>query len=251
MGVLSPRMTDPPGMPARQFEPTRWSLVLRARAGDDAQRRQALEDLCRAYWYPLYAFLRRTGRGVEDAQDLTQDFFARLLQGNLLASADPGKGKFRTLLLAALKHLDLDAWKSARTEKRGGRMEFIFLDHESAEQRWLADASFVGTPEAAFDRAWAMEVMDRAGRRLRADYEGKSALLEALLPRLTGGGTEPLAEVGVRLGMSEAAVKMALSRLRRHFGDTLRAEILETVGSHADIQDELRYLLTAFSQEPR
>ena len=232
-----------------KFEPTRWSLVLRARAVDDSVRREALGSLCRAYWYPLYAFLRRSGREVEDAQDLTQDFFARLMDGSLLSAADPAKGKFRTLLLTSLQHLDADAWRAMRRQKRGGEMQFIPLDTAMAEERWLADASFSTStsPEVAFDRAWAMQVMERAGLRLRAEFRGRPELLEALLPRLTGGGADHLAEIGQRLEMTEAAVKMALSRLRRSYGDILRGEIMETVGSHSDIQEELRYLLSTFS----
>ena len=233
-----------------KFEPTRWSLVLRARAEDSARRRVAIEELCRAYWYPLYAFLRRSGRGVEDAQDLAQDFFARLLDGRLLESADPARGKFRTLLLAALKHLDADAYKAAHAEKRGGRLEFLPLDAALAEERWHADASTELSPERAFDRAWANTVMDRASQQLREEFAAtdKSAQFAELFPRLNGGGSDDgLAAVAQRLGTTEAAVKMALSRMRRRFADALRAEIAQTVGSRGDVQEELRYLLTAFS----
>ncbi len=247
-------MTDnktAPGAPAL-FEPTRWSLVLRALAEDTSRRKVALGELCGAYWYPLYAFLRRSGRGVEDAQDLTQDFFARLMDGSLLATADPAKGKFRTLLLAALQNLDANAWKAARTQKRGGGAEVVPLDKAMAEDRWLADASLEGLPEAAFDRAWANTVMDRASRQLHAEFVAgnKAELFAELFPRLNGGGgggaAGGLAAVGERLGMTEAAVKMALSRMRQRFGDSLRAEIAQTVGSRGDVQDELRYLLTVF-----
>jgi RNA polymerase sigma-70 factor (ECF subfamily) len=230
------------------FEPTRWSLVIRARGEDESARQVALETLCKAYWYPLYAFLRRSGREVEDAQDLTQDFFARLMDGSLLTAADPAKGKFRTLLLTSLQHLDADAWRAMRRQKRGGEVQLIPLDTVMAEERWLEDASYATSPEMAFDRVWAMQVMQRAGLRIRAEYRGTAELFEALLPRLTGGEVDRMAEVGLHLGMTEAAVKMALSRLRRSYGDILRAEILETVGSHADIQQELRYLLATFSQ---
>ncbi len=236
-------------VPGKQFEPTRWSLVLRARAEDSAHRRVALEELCRAYWYPLYAFLRRSGRGVEDAQDLAQDFFARLLDGTLLAAADPARGRFRTLLLAALKNLNADAYKAARTQKRGTGLQPVPLDHALAEEWWQADAGRNASPESSFDRAWAVAVMERAGRRLRAEHEGtdKAALFAELAPRLTGGGEDGLAAVGERLGLSEAAVKMALSRLRRRYADTLRAEVAETVGSRSEVQEELRYLLGVFS----
>lgn len=130
-------------MPSRlaRFEATRWSLILRARAEDTLQRTVALEELCGVYWYPLYAFLRRSGRGVEDAQDLTQDFFARLVDGALLAGADPSKGKFRTLLLVALRNMDANAWQAARARKRGGGARVISMESPLAEERWLVDAS--------------------------------------------------------------------------------------------------------------
>ncbi len=243
------KSADPGHAPAA-FEPTRWSLVLRSREEDSVVRRRALGELCAAYWYPLYAFLRRSGRSVEDAQDLTQDFFARLLDGSLLASADQAKGKFRTLLLAALKHMDANAWKAARTQKRGGGAEVVPLDHALAENRWQEDASQGGLPEVAFDRAWANTVMDRASRQLHAEFVAgnKAELFAELFPRLNGGGGAAggLAAVGERLGMTEAAVKMALSRMRQRYADALRAEIAQTVGSRGDVQDELRYLLTVF-----
>ena len=230
------------------FEPTRWSLVLRSREEDSVVRRKALGDLCAAYWYPLYAFLRRSGRGVEDAQDLAQDFFARLMDGTLLSGANPEKGKFRTLLLAALKNMDANAWNAARAQKRGGGAEVVPLDVVLAEDRWQAEPAGVAA-DAAFDRAWANTVMDRAGAQLQAEYVtgGKAALFSELFPRLNGGGAaDGLAAVADRLGMSEAAVKMALSRMRPRYADALRAEIAHTVGSHGDVQEELRYLLTVF-----
>jgi RNA polymerase sigma factor (sigma-70 family) len=232
-----------------RFEATRWSLILRARDEDTIQRKQALEELCQSYWYPLYAFLRRNGRGVEDAQDLTQDFFARLLNGALLSGANPSKGRFRTLLLSALRNMDVNAWKAASAQKRGGGAQLLSLDNELTEERWQADATLGGNPEVAFDRAWANTVMDRASSNLHAEFvsAGKGELFAELFPRLNGSGAEDgLAEAGARLGMTEAAVKMAFSRMRRKFADAMRAEIAHTVGSQDDIQDELRYLLGIF-----
>lgn len=231
-----------------QFEITRWSLILRSRCEDDAVRRKALEELCAAYWYPTYAFLRCRGSRVEDAQDLTQEFFVRLLDGRLLTSADPARGRFRTLLLAALKNMDANAWQAQQCQKRGGGVATIPLDISMAEDRWQS-ALCGGNPEAEFDRAWANTVLDRAGAQLQAEYvaSGRSALFAELFPRLNGGSApDTLAEVAVRLGMTEAAVKMALSRMRPRYADALRAEIAQTTGSHGDVQDELRYLLSAF-----
>ncbi len=236
-----------PAVPA-PFEATRWSLVLRAHAGDDVERRRALGELCRAYWYPLYAFLRRSGRGVEDAQDLTQDFFARLIDGRLLATADPARGKFRTLLLASLKNLDADAWSAANTQKRGGG-RVVPLDDLLAEERWQVDASLSAAPERAFDLAWADTVMDSASTKLQAEFVagGKAELFSELFPRLNGGSAgDTLAAVGGRLGMTEAAVKMALSRMRQRFADALRWEISQTVGSRSEVEEEISYLLTIF-----
>jgi DNA-directed RNA polymerase specialized sigma24 family protein len=230
------------------FEATRWSLVLRSQEENSQVRHRALEELCHAYWYPLYAFLRQSGREVEDAQDLTQDFFARLADGTLLAGADPARGKFRTLMLAGLKHLDANAWVAARAQKRGGKAAVVPLDVAMAEERWQAQPSG-GPAEAAFDRAWANTVIERAGAQLLAVYSasGKQALFSELFPRLNGGSApDGLAAVAERLGMSEAAVKMALSRMRPRYVDALRAEIAETVGTHGDVQEELRYLLTVF-----
>jgi DNA-directed RNA polymerase specialized sigma24 family protein len=230
------------------FEPTRWSLVLRARAGDDAERRAALEALCRAYWYPLYAYLRRSGRGVADAEDLAQEFFVRLLDGRLLGVADPVRGKFRTLLLSALQQVDADAWRSANAQKRGGGVVVVAIDSELAEERFLADKSEGGSPELAFDRAWAAAVMERAWARLRESYGEKEALFAELASRLSGAvvaGT--LAEAGARLGMREDAMKQALSRMRQRLGEALKAEVAETVGSPDAVQQEMRHLLALFS----
>ncbi len=233
--------------PRGPFEPTRWSLVLRARAEDTAQRHTALGELYAGYWSPLYAFLRRSGRSPDDARDLAQEFFVRLLDGTLLAAADPAKGRFRTLLLAGLRHLDANALRATHTAKRGGGLEHLPLDLAPAEERWLAEASRNDSPEQAFDRAWANVVIDRASICLRDSYQaaGKGPLFDELFPRLLGGRAEGgLAAAGERLGLSEGSVKMALSRLRHRFGEALQAEIAHTVGSRADVQEELRYLLT-------
>lgn len=233
--------------PRGPFEPTRWSLVLRARAEDSGQRQSALSDLYVAYWPPLYAFLRRSGRTVEDARDLAQEFFVRLLDGNLLSAADPAKGKFRTFLLAGLRHLDANAYRAARAAKRGGGTEHLQLDVAPVEERLQAETSQHESPARAFDRAWANVVIDRASLRIREDYRaaGKGQLFEELFPRLLGtAAAGGLAAAGERLSLSEGGVKMALSRLRHRFGEALQAEIAHTVGSRAEVREELRYLLS-------
>jgi RNA polymerase sigma-70 factor (ECF subfamily) len=244
--MIPPRHTQDRGLP--EFEPTRWSVVLRTREEKTEARRRALGELCSAYWYPLYAFLRRSGHSAEDAEDLTQEFFLKLQDGSLLSSADPAKGRFRTLLLAAVKNLEINTWRASTRQKRGGGVKIVPLDAAMAEERWQAEPSG-GLSEALFDRAWANTVMDRAGARLQAEYvtAGKAALFSELFPRLNGGtAVDGLATVGERLGMTEASVKMVLSRMRPRYADALRAEISETVGSFGDVEDELRYLLKVF-----
>jgi RNA polymerase sigma-70 factor (ECF subfamily) len=231
-----------------KFEATRWSVVLRSREERSEVRRRALGELCSAYWYPLYAFLRRSGHAIEDSQDLTQEFFGKLHDGTLLSSADPAKGKFRTLLLAGLRNLQINAWRAANRQKRGGGVEVVSLDTAMAEDRLQGEPTSC-SPEVAFDRAWANTVMDRAGGRLQAEYvaAGKAEWFAELFPRINGGSAvDGLAAVAIRLATSEAAVKMALSRMRSRYAGALRMEIADTVGSHGDIEEELRYLLTAF-----
>ncbi len=234
---------------AAQFEPTRWSVVLRARAEESAVRRRALEELGRAYWPPLYAFLRRSGRGTEDAEDIVQELFVRLMDGTLLANAHPARGKLRTLLLAALRQVDADAWRRAGAQKRGGGKELVRLDTRAAEAWVVADSAPDASPEEMFDRTWATAVMDRAWARVRLDYgtPERAALFAELAPRLSGETNGTLAAAGQRLGLGEDAAKKALSRLRRRLAEALRAEVAETVGSRGEVQDELRHLLSLFS----
>ena len=197
---------------------------MRARGSDDAERHLALEALCRAYWYPLYAYLRRSGRLQQDAEDLAQEFFVRLLDGRLLGSADPARGKFRTLLLTALHGQDVNAWKSAGAAKRGGGAGNI-LALEGAEEKWLADGSKEGEPDAAFDRAWAATVVDRASMTLKQEFDaaGKGAVFDELFPRVSGGAKEEgFRAIGERLGMTEGNTKMAFHRMRQRFVDALR-----------------------------
>lgn len=233
-----------------RFEPTRWSLVLRSQDEESSGvRMRAMEDLCRAYWYPLYAFLRSSGNAVHDAQDLAQGFFLSLSDGKLLSVAAPEKGRFRTLLLLGLKRYAANEAVKERAWKRGGRVEFLQLDEALAEERWQAHADVLAEPEAAFDRAWAVTIMDAALSRLREEYQASDrlALFDALVPRLTGkAADERLGDIANPLGMTEAAVKMALSRMRRVFGHALRAAVADTVKDEAEIQEELRYLLLQF-----
>ena len=206
--------------------------------------------LFKNYWHPLYTFVRGTGRTKEAAEDLVQEFFTRLLDGRLLTSVKPERGRFRTMMLASLRNLDRDFHSSQQAQKRGSGVEHVSLDFQDAEAAWLRVADDALTPEAAFDRAWAQSLVELAGRRLQAEFEaaGKGALFAALFPFATGGeGAEDFSAAAARLDMKGATARMALSRLRRRYTAAIRAEVAETVGSHEDEQDELRYLLDNFS----
>ena len=206
-----------------------------------------MEKLCAIYWYPLYAFVRRRGHSAHDAQDLTQGFFARLLEKKDLASVDRARGRFRSFLLAALEHFLINEWHRARTQKRGGAALLFSFDALDAESR-LRHEPATDSPEQIYDRRWAMTLLDQVMARLRTEMAGagKLAHFEALKFCLTGERTA-YAEVGARLAMSEGAVKVAVHRLRERYRALLRAEIAETVATPEEIEDELRALLAALS----
>ena len=239
-------MNDPPG--PREFATTHWSLVLAAGSGEASQTRsrRALEELCKAYWYPLYAFVRYRGYSSDDAQDVTQSFFARILEKDGLASADPERGRFRSYLLGAVKHFLANEWHRARAQKRGGGVTFLELDALDPEARYALEPARSSDPEAVFDREWAQESIARAMQNLRAESEarGKGELLEALKGSLTGE-EPPRSETAARLGMTDGAVKSAVHRLRQRYRELLRAEIAETVTDPADVDAEMRHLVAA------
>jgi len=219
--------------------------VLEAGRDDSPRAAEALEQLCRTYWYPLYAFVRRRGHGPEDAQDLTQAFFARLIAKRDLAAVDRTRGRFRSFLIAAMQHFLANEWDKARAQKRGGGVRVISLDAVSAEARYAREPADLETPELIFERRWAMALLDKVLVRLRGEYEarGQGDLFEALKGTLGGGGAEGHAATAERLGMTEGAVKVAAHRLRRRYRDLLRGEIAGTVASPDDVDDELRHLL--------
>jgi RNA polymerase sigma-70 factor (ECF subfamily) len=232
------------------FEATRWSVVLAAGRGDSTRAAAALEHLCGTYWYPLYAFVRRQGRSPEDAQDLTQAFFARLIAKRDLAGVDRAKGRFRSFLLAALKHFLANEWDKARALKRGGGVHVTSLDVGDAETRYLREPADPETPERVFERRWALTLLDEVLHGLRAEYQarGQGTLFEELKGTLAGGGgAEGHAAAARRLGMNEGAVKVAAHRLRRRYRDRLRAEIATTVDAPSEIDDELRHLFAVLS----
>ncbi|MBC8872958.1 MAG: sigma-70 family RNA polymerase sigma factor [Planctomycetes bacterium] len=232
----------------QEFATTHWSLVVAAKPGEASQTdaRKALEELCRAYWYPLYAFVRNRGYSSNDAQDLTQSFFARIIETDGFASADPERGRFRSYLLGAMKHFLANEWHRAQAQKRGGGVTFLELDSLDPEARYALEPAQSADPDARFHREWAQESIARALAELRAESEasGKGELFEALKGSLIG--QEPArSETAARLGMTVGAVKVAVHRLRQRFRKLLQAEIAETVSDSSDIDDEMRYLLAA------
>jgi RNA polymerase sigma-70 factor (ECF subfamily) len=235
---------DPPG--PREFSTTHWSLVVAAKADEasEATARRALEELCRTYWYPLYAFVRYRGYSSDDAQDLTQSFFARIIETGGFASADPERGRFRSYLLGAMKHFLANEWHRGQAQKRGGQVQFIEWDALGPEVRYAGSSKESEDPEHLFDREWALETVDGALRALREEMgkSGKGELFEALKGTLTGEDEAPRGEIAARLEMTEGALKVAVHRLRRRYRTLLRAAIAETVSSEAERDEEMRYL---------
>ena len=228
---------------------THWSVVLSAQESDSPHSFQALESLCRAYWYPLYAFVRRQGRGPHDAQDLTQAFFARLLEKNYLKSAAQDKGKFRTFLLTALKRFLADDWDRQHAQKRGGFASVLSIDHELAESRFAAEPGHELQPDVLFDRQWAVALIDGVMAQLQEEYltTGRAKLFESLRRCLVRDESAPLySEIAAELNLTEAAVKMAIYRMRARYREILRAQIANTVSSPGQIEEEIQHLFSTF-----
>jgi RNA polymerase sigma factor (sigma-70 family) len=233
---------------AARFPTTRWSRVALAAdpAGDDA--RQALAELCGAYWYPVYAFVRRKGHDPEAALDLTQAYFARLLQRGTVAAADRDRGRFRSFLMAVCSDFLADRRDHDNARKRGGDRVVVSLDVAQAEGRFAREPAHELTPERIFDRNWAVTLLGRVLDLLRCEYNeaGRAETYEVLSVVLTEGPRAvPYATIAGRLGMSEGAVRVAVHRLRRRYGDLLRAEIAATVKDPAEVDDEIRALFAA------
>jgi len=252
LGYLTPMPpSDPepagsPGLP-RFFVTTHWSVGLAAGRDSSPAATDALGQLCRAYRYPLYAYVRRKGYGVDDAQDLTQEFFARLLARNYLTVADRHRGKFRSFLLGSLEHFLAREWTKAHAQKRGGGKTPLSLDETDAENRYLLEPAHELTAEKIFDRRWATTLLDQAMSRLRAEcmasYKGE--LFGKVESFLSGEkGEACYADVATALKMSEGAIKVAVHRLRQRYSELVRAEIAQTVASPEEADEELRYLFT-------
>jgi RNA polymerase sigma factor (sigma-70 family) len=236
-----------PGTPthAQWFVTTHWSVVLAAQDGGSPEASAALNDLCRAYWPPLYSYIRRRGHDVAEAEDLTQEFFARLLERDYLARLDHRRGKFRSFLLAYLKHFLSEQREKARAQKRGGGIKLLSLDASTGEEGYCAEPADQLTPEQIFERCWVQTLLQRALDRLAGEYvnSGKTALFEALKdfqPRQPGSLS--YAQIAADLGTSEAAIKSAMQRLRQRHRELLREEIAQTVSSANEVEEEIRHM---------
>ncbi len=215
------------------------------------QAAEALEELCRSYWYPLYAYTRRRGSSPEDAQDLTQAFFAHLLRKDFLSRVGPEKGRFRSYLLACLKHFLADEWEKARTAKRGGGAASVALDWERAEGRYQSEAGAEASAETLYERRWALELLDHVLNQLREEAvaSGKEPVFDQLQGSLLGERpAETYAQLGERLGLSETAVKVTVHRLRQRYRELLREQIAHTVARPEEIEEEMRYLFEVVSR---
>jgi RNA polymerase sigma-70 factor (ECF subfamily) len=237
-----------------EFHTTRWSVVLAAGGAPSPARKEALEELCGAYWYPLYAYLRRGGRSSADAADLVQQFFALLLERGDFGQVDQNRGRFRAWLITALRHFVANQDRARRALRRGGGVRLMRFDVEQADSRWCAEPADGRSPEQAFDCDWALGVLARALEQLRAEQDriGRLAHFEALYPALTAEeDAAPQAEVARRLGVSATAVKVALHRLRRRLGELVREQVLATLADPGELEEELGRLLEALAQRGR
>ncbi len=236
-------------MPPSHFATTHWSLVLAARDRAEPGAADALASLCALYWYPLYAYVRRRGHGADEAHDLTQEFFTRLLTKDFLAGVDRGKGKFRSFLLAACNHFLANERDRARAKKRGGGRPVLSLDAADAEGRYRAEPAGGLSPEQLFERRWALALLEQVMTRLRGEFEakGKGRQFERLRGSLVGEKGAGYRRAADELGLSEGAIKVAVHRLRQRYRELLREEIGRTVGGPEEVDEEVRALFAALS----
>ncbi|HAB18090.1 MAG TPA: RNA polymerase subunit sigma-24 [Verrucomicrobiales bacterium] len=240
------------GRPAADgcFVTTRWTMVLNAGRKSSPHSDRALSELCQTYWYPLYAYVRRQGHSKEDSEDLVQAFFERFLEKNYLEGLSETRGKFRAFLLASLKHFLANAWDKSQRQKRGGGATHLSLDWQSADERYHLDPPDPASPERAFDRAWALALLERVVTRLRDECvaAGKAALFERAKGYLMiGEAAIPYAEAAMQLNLDEGAVRVAVHRLRQRYRRLLRDEIAQTLEDPADVAEELQALQAALA----
>jgi RNA polymerase sigma-70 factor (ECF subfamily) len=248
---LTPDASTPStSAPGDIFATTHWTVVLAAGKQSTPQSDRALEELCRAYWFPLYAYVRRRGHTKEDAEDLTQAFFARFLEKNYLAGLSAERGRFRAFLLASLKHFLANEWDKSRRQKCGGGVPPLSLDWQTADKQFQVAATNEPSPDQAFDREWAVALLAKVIERLKAECEaaGRGKQFAELKVFLTvGKGALSHAEAARKLGMDETAVRVAVHRLRKRYRQLLRDEIAQTLADATDVDEEMRALFGAFS----
>jgi len=230
-----------------QFPQTRWSVVLAARDSNEQQATGALDELCRAYWFPLYVYVRKRGVSPEDAEDVTQGYFAALIDRGYLTQVDRERGKLRSFLLTTLKHYLADEWSKASALKRGHGQRPVSIDAANAEERYAMEPVDEASPDRLFDRRWALTLLDNVLTALRADYAsaGQERMFDGLKKFLAwNSASEAYRETAAELGMKENAVRVAVFRLRRRYGDLLRDQVADTVTSPDEVPAELEQLLS-------
>lgn len=231
-----------------RFATTHWSMVLEARDGQNADADAALEALCSAYWYPLYAYGRRSGIAPDEAKDLTQQFFQQLLEKQFLDSVHPSKGKFRSFLLATFKNLVKTEWRRANAQKRGGGQVILSIDEQDPEGRYKCEPQDDTTPDQLYERQWAQTLVERSIGRLKDEWESQGKPFEKLKVYLLGQkGDSPFAEMASELGTTENALKASVHRMRRRYGEIFRSEVALTVNDPNEVDEELQHLLGALS----
>jgi RNA polymerase sigma factor (sigma-70 family) len=249
MKAAPPNVHSTPG-DSEKFTTTHWSVVLLAGQNHSPQSAAALEKLCGTYWYPLYAFVRRKGYSPYDAQDLTQAFFARLLEKNYVAQADRERGRFRTYLLATLTHFLADEWAKAQRQKRGGDREIISFDAASAEERYRLEPIDQLDAAKLYERRWVTTLFDQVLARLEEEFRdsGKGGLFDGLKSSLLAEDSgSSYAQLGARLGLKEDAVKQTVHRMRRRYRELFREEIAQTVAGPGEVEDELKHVFAVLS----
>jgi RNA polymerase sigma-70 factor (ECF subfamily) len=233
----------------RRFATTRWSLIVEAADPGSPQAEAALATLCELYWFPVYAFVRRSGRSTDESRDLTQGFFARVLEKGYFKQARQERGRFRSFLLTAVRNFLANEWDAGQAQKRGGGQRILPLDFDDSERRYQLEPADVETPERVYERRWAQTVLGHARDRLRAKFaeSGRADLFARLGPCLSG--EEPdYGALSAELGMSAGSLRVAVHRLRRQFAATLREAVAETVDRPEEVEEELRHLIAAVGE---